>query len=81
MPTLKGKTLIKVPAGTQPDKTLRLKGLGFPSLKGGHTGDQLFTIKIEIPTKLSQKQKELLEEFEKKAAMPRIATATDSSTR
>ncbi len=67
VPTLKGKTFIKVPAGTQPDKTLRLKGLGFPSLKGGPTGDQIFTVKVEIPTKLSPKQKELLEAFAKES--------------
>lgn len=67
VPTLKGKTLIKVPAGTQPDKTLRLKGLGFPSLKCGHTRDQLFPIKIEIPTRLSQRQKERLEECGKES--------------
>lgn len=67
VPTLKGNTFMKIPAGTQPDKVLRLKGLGFPNLKGGHTGDQLFNVKIEIPTKLSARQKELLEEFAKES--------------
>ena len=67
VPTLKGNTFMKIPAGTQPDKVLKLKGLGFPNLKGGHTGDQLFNVKIEIPTKLSARQKELLEEFAKES--------------
>jgi molecular chaperone DnaJ len=67
VPTLKGNTFMKVPAGTQPDKVLRLKGLGFPSLKGGSTGDQVFNVKVEIPTKLSSRQKELLEEFAKES--------------
>ncbi len=69
VPTLKGTTVIKVPAGTQQDKVLRLKGLGIPSLKGQTTGDQLFTIKIQIPTKLNAKQKELLTEFAKESGM------------
>jgi len=71
VPTLKGTTFMKVPAGTQPGKVLRLKGLGFPSLKGGHAGDQVFTIKVEIPTKLNQRQKELLEEFAKESGYAR----------
>ena len=69
VPTLKGMTVMKVPPGTQPDKVLRLKGLGIPSLKGQTTGDQLFTIKVHIPTKLTTKQKELLTEFAKESGM------------
>jgi molecular chaperone DnaJ len=69
VPTLKGTTVIKVPSGTQQDKVLRLKGLGVPSLKGQTTGDQLFTIKIQIPTKLTARQKELLTEFAKESGM------------
>ena len=70
VPTLKGSTIIKVPAGTQHDKTLRLKGLGVPSLKDqGQTGDHIIKVKIQIPTKLSSKQKELLAEFAKESGM------------
>jgi len=69
VPTLKGTTVMKVPAGTQPDKVLRLKGLGIPSLKNQTTGDQLFSIKVQIPTKLTAKQKELLMEFAKESGM------------
>ena len=69
VPTLKGTTVMKVPPGTQPDKVLRLKGLGVPSLKHHTTGDQLFTIKVHIPTKLSAKQRELLTEFAKESGM------------
>jgi molecular chaperone DnaJ len=69
VPTLKGTTVMKVPAGTQPDKVLRLKGLGIPSLKNQTTGDQLFTIKVHIPTKLTAKQRELLTEFAKESGM------------
>ncbi len=69
VPTLKGNTVIKIPAGTQQDKILRLKGLGIPSLKSQSTGDQLFVIKIQIPTKLNARQKELLMEFAKESGM------------
>jgi molecular chaperone DnaJ len=69
VPTLKGNTVIKVPAGTQHDKILRLKGLGIPSLKGNETGDHLYTIKVQIPTKLTAKQKELLIAFAKEGGM------------
>ena len=48
VPTLKGNTFMKIPAGTQPDKILRLKGLGFPNLKGGSTGDQVSTSKSKF---------------------------------
>ena len=69
VPTLQGSTFIKVPPGTQHDKTLRLKGLGIPSLKGQQTGDQIFKVKIQLPTKLTAKQKELLNEFAKESGM------------
>ena len=69
VPTLDGQVLMKVPPGTQPDKVLRLKGLGIPSLKHQTTGDQLFTIKVHIPTKLTAKQRELLMEFAKESGM------------
>lgn len=69
VPTLKGATIIKVPAGTQPDKALRIRGLGVPSLKGGEPGDHIINVKLKIPTKLSAKQKELLTEFAKESGM------------
>jgi molecular chaperone DnaJ len=61
--TLKGKTSVKIPEGTQHDQVLRLKGLGAPALKGRTTGDQLVRINIAIPTKLSVRQRELLAAF------------------
>jgi molecular chaperone DnaJ len=69
IPTLKGNTVIKIPAGTQPDKTFRLRGLGVPSLKGQQTGDQIMKVKIQVPTKLNPRQKELLTEFAKESGM------------
>jgi molecular chaperone DnaJ len=70
VPTLTGETIIKVPAGTQHDKLLRLKGLGVPSLKHNRrAGDQIIRIKVEIPAKLTPRQKEILSEFAKESGM------------
>jgi len=64
VPTLKGMEKLKVPAGTQPGQSFRLKGKGIPSLRGSGMGDQLCRVTIEVPTKLSAKQKELIREFD-----------------
>ncbi|MER3422173.1 MAG: molecular chaperone DnaJ [Nitrospiraceae bacterium] len=69
VPTLKGSTAIKIPAGTQHDKTIRLKSLGIPSLKGHQPGDQIVRVKVQLPTKLTPRQKELLMEFAKESGM------------
>jgi len=69
VPTLKGDTYLKIPAGSQHDKILRIKGLGVPSLKGGNTGDQIYVLKVQIPSKLTARQKELLIEFAKESGM------------
>ena len=70
VPTLTGETIIKVPPGTHHDKLLKLKGLGVPSLKHNrHAGDQIIRVKVEIPTKLTAKQKEILTEFAKESGM------------
>lgn len=61
--TLHGNKVITIPAGTQPGTNFKLAGEGFPSLQGSGIGDQIVTIAVEIPKKLSKKQKELLEEF------------------
>lgn len=67
VPTLKGTATIKVPAGTKANTIFRLKGKGIPSLRGFSTGDQLVKVVVDIPQKLSKKQKELLEEFDKES--------------
>jgi len=73
VPTLKGKTSVKIPEGTQHDRILRLKGIGAPAIgskgkvgfEGNQMGDQLIRVKIQIPTKLSAHQRELLAAFTK----------------
>lgn len=64
VPTLDGQVTMKVPEGTQPGRVMRLKGKGIPSLRGGTRGDQLVKIKVVIPTKLNDKQKDALRAFE-----------------
>jgi len=64
VPTLKGTAELKVPAGTQSGALLRLRGLGMPDLRGYRQGDQLVKVVVEVPARLSRKQRELLREFE-----------------
>lgn len=63
VPTLDGNSMVKIPEGIQHDQILRLKGLGSPGLKSRARGDQLIRIKIQIPTKLTSQQRELLIAF------------------
>ncbi len=63
VPTLKGMTSLKIPAGTQTGKTFRLKGKGFPSLRGAGIGDEEIRLLVETPTQLTEKQAELLRQF------------------
>jgi molecular chaperone DnaJ len=57
------KVKIHVPPGTQPEKVFRLRGKGIPELNGYGKGDLLVQVKVWVPTKLSAKEKELLEEL------------------
>lgn len=65
VPTIDGKIRYHIPEGTQTDTVFRLKNKGIPTLRGGGRGDQLVKVVVEIPKNLSQKQKELLMEFDK----------------
>ncbi|MBI2658559.1 molecular chaperone DnaJ [Candidatus Woesearchaeota archaeon] len=67
VPTLKGKASLKIPAGTQSNTVFRMKGIGIPDLHSHHAGDQNVEVYITVPDKLTKKQKELLEEFEKES--------------
>jgi molecular chaperone DnaJ len=63
VPTLHGKVKLKVPAGTQTGTKFRLKGKGIPNVRGYGVGDQHIIVRIITPTKLTDKQKQLLREF------------------
>ena len=62
VPTLEGPVTVKIPAGTQDGKKLRVRGKGAPRPKGGH-GDLHVTVRVEVPQKLSRTEKDLLEKF------------------
>jgi molecular chaperone DnaJ len=63
VPTLKGRDELEVPAGTQHGEVFKLKGKGLPDLRTSRSGDEIVQILIEIPKKLSDRQKQLLKEF------------------
>lgn len=64
VPTLKGNIKIKIPAGTQSGKVFRLKGKGIKDVQGYGVGDELVKIHVEVPIKLTEKQKEKLIEYD-----------------
>ena len=65
VPTIDGgKARVKVPAGSQTGKQMRLRAKGMPALRGGGVGDMLLELAVETPVNLTSRQKELLREFE-----------------
>jgi molecular chaperone DnaJ len=65
VPTMEGPVAMKIPPGTQPGAVLRLRGRGMPALRGKGVGDQLVTVRVEIPTRLNVRQRTLIEEFKR----------------
>ncbi len=61
--TVDGEVTLKIPAGTQSGKVFKLSGRGVPGMQGRSRGDHLVQVEVETPLKLSNRQKELLEEF------------------
>ena len=73
VPTLDGKVKLMIPAGTQNGKKLRVKGKGLKSVRSSLIGDLYCHVIVETPINLTDRQKELLQEFES------IATGLDRS--
>lgn len=65
VPTLDGGAYLKIPKGTQNGTIFKLKEEGMPSIHERARGDELVRIYVEVPKKLTRKQKKLLKEFEK----------------
>lgn len=70
--TVDGPLTMKIPAGTQSGTDFKLAGHGVPHLRSGTRGDHIVTIHVQTPTKLSKRQKELLEQFAKEGGKRRF---------
>lgn len=66
VPTLKGKAVLKIPAGTQTDTIFRMKGKGVFDLNSEKTGDQFVKVKVLTPERLSREERELFEKLARK---------------
>ncbi len=75
VPTLIGKAVIKIEAGTQPGKLLKMRDKGIKHLNQSGHGDQLVRVNLEIPKKVGSKEKELLKEL---AEMPNFKKSSNS---
>jgi molecular chaperone DnaJ len=63
VPTPDGRVSLKVPAGTQDGKLLRIKGRGVPKLKGSGRGDLIARVRLTVPSKLSKAEREAIEQL------------------
>ncbi len=80
IPTLTGKAMIRVPAGTHSGQAFRLKGKGFPKLGGFGSGDMLVKVLVDIPSQISKEQKELIEKLaESSDDTPMVKTFKEKS--
>jgi len=64
VPTLNGKMMLKIPAGTQTGKMFRMRGKGVKPVRGGVIGDLICRVVVETPVNLTERQKELLRELD-----------------
>jgi len=63
VPTVDGPTKLKIPAGIQPGKVLRIRGKGVPHLRGNGRGDQMVVVNVEVPKSLTGEQRKLMEQL------------------
>ncbi|MCI0330895.1 MAG: molecular chaperone DnaJ [candidate division Zixibacteria bacterium] len=76
VPTLDGKAMLKIPAGTQSGRTFRMRGRGVPALNGYGRGDELVQVLVWVPTSLSAEEKRLLKQL---SEMPGFKPPKDKS--
>ena len=63
VPTVDGATKLKIPAGIQPGKVLRMRGKGVPHIRGNGRGDQMVVVNVEVPKILTGDQRKLMEQL------------------
>jgi molecular chaperone DnaJ len=80
VPTLNGKASFTIPEGTQSGKTFRLKGKGIKGVRSGYAGDLFCHVVIETPVKLTEKQKDMLRDFEKSTTEGGVKHSPQSKT-
>ena len=64
VPTLDGNVKYQIPEGTQSDTEFRIRGQGIPQFGGSQKGDLIFRVRVEIPKRMTDKQRELLRQFD-----------------
>jgi len=64
VPTFDGEHTLKVPEGTQSGATVRLRGKGVPALNGHGKGDLYVELRVQTPSRLNKRQRELLQELD-----------------
>jgi molecular chaperone DnaJ len=79
IPTVEGKVKVKIEAGTQPEKILRLRGKGIPDVNGYGKGDLLVRVHVWIPKKLNQEEKRALEKLQNSAGFQEGPSAAEKS--
>jgi molecular chaperone DnaJ len=82
VPTLTGKASLNIPAGTHPGQIFRLKGKGFPDIGGYAPGDMLVKVVIDVPSSVSEDDRQALEKLRKSAASsPQVSDFKDKMKR
>ena len=79
IPTAEGKVKVKIDAGTQPEKILRLRGKGIPDVNGYGRGDLLVRVHVWIPKKLSSEEKRILEKLQSSSGFQEGPSASEKS--
>jgi molecular chaperone DnaJ len=64
VPTMDGEHTLKIPEGTQPGTAFRIRNKGVPILNGHGKGDLYVEVRVQVPSKLNKRQKELLQELD-----------------
>ena len=75
VPTLDGPVKMRIPEGTQPGRVFRIRGRGIPQAAGKNAprGDHLVHVQVEVPTELTPRQRELIEELARVTGEQRAA--------